>query len=204
MEQMIGSIAKRWRLLSGQDNWKNLLYPLDNDLRRYIIHYGEMAQAAYDTFDAQRASKYAGDSRYSRKNLFSRVGLVKANPFKYRATKFFYATSQVPVPSAFILKSLSREAWHKESNWMGYVAVATDEGKAALGRRDILIAWRGTVQAYEWVNDFDFPLVSGSEILEPDGAKVHSGWLSIYTSSNARSAYCKTSARQQVHRNLFF
>ncbi|KAJ0113468.1 hypothetical protein Patl1_02408 [Pistacia atlantica] len=187
---MIGNIAKRWRLLSGQDNWKNLLDPLDIDLRRYIIHYGEMAQATYDSFIAEKASKYTGDSRYARKNLFSRVGLVKGNPFKYKATKYFYATSQIPVPESFILK---------ESNWIGYIAVATDEGKALLGRRDIVIAWRGTIQAYEWIDDFDFPLVSASPIFgEATDAKVHRGWLSMYTSSDPRSAYDVTSAREQV------
>ncbi|KAH9791276.1 Lipase 3 domain-containing protein [Citrus sinensis] len=41
---MIGSIKEKWRVLSGNDNWKDLLDPLDIDLRRYIIHYGERAQ----------------------------------------------------------------------------------------------------------------------------------------------------------------
>lgn len=186
-------------MLSGQDNWKNLLDPLDIDLRRYIIHYGEMAQATYDSFNAEKASKYTGDSRYARKKLFSRVGLAKASPFKYKATKYFYATSQIPVPESFILKSLSTESLHKESNWIGYIAVANDEGKALLGRRDIVIAWRGTIQAYEWINDFDFPLVSSSPIFgEATNAQVHRGWLSIYTSSDPRSAYDVTSAREQV------
>lgn len=41
---MIGSIKEKWRVLSGNDNWKDLLDPLDIDLRRYIIHYGERAR----------------------------------------------------------------------------------------------------------------------------------------------------------------
>lgn len=70
--------------MSGQNSWKSLLDPLDLDLRRYIIHYGELAETAYDTFNSQRASEYEGDSRYKEKDLFSEVGLHVANPFSYR------------------------------------------------------------------------------------------------------------------------
>lgn len=201
---MIGNIATRWRLLSGEDNWKNLLDPLDGDLRPYIIHYGDMAQATYDSFNSNKLSKFAGDSHYARKNLFSRVGLAIANPYKYEVTKFFYATSGIEVSEAFLLKSLSREAWNKESNWMGYIAVATDEGKAALGRRDIVIAWRGTIQAMEWVDDFDFPLIPAYKLFgAANDSYVHRGWLSIYTSQDSRSPYNTNSARQQVSFNTF-
>lgn len=191
------NIAKRWRVLSGEDNWKGLLDPLDIDLRRQIIHYGEMAQATYDNFISDKLSKYAGSSRYAKKDLFSKLGL---DPLMYQVTKYFYATSSTEVLDAFIFKSLSREAWSKESNWMGYVAVATDEGKVKLGRRDIVIAWRGTIQALEWVNDLEINLVSPSKILgeEDDDAKVHRGFYSIYTSNDPRSRFNKTSASDQV------
>ncbi|KAJ7947061.1 Phospholipase A1 [Quillaja saponaria] len=193
------NIAKKWRHLSGQYHWKDLLDPLDIDLRRYIIHYGEMAQAAYDAFNTEKASKYAGTSRYSKKNFFSKVYLENGHLFKYSVTKFLYATSEINVPEAFIIKSMSREAWSKESNWIGYVAVATKEGKAVLGRRDIVIAWRGTVQSLEWINDLDFTLVSAPKIFGDGGEpKVHQGWYSIYTTDDSRSSFNTTSARDQV------
>ncbi|XP_027172858.1 phospholipase A1-II 1-like [Coffea eugenioides] len=196
---MLKGIPQRWRLLSGQDNWKNLLDPLDIDLRRYIIHYGERAQATYDTFDHEKASKYAGSSLYKPDVLFKSVGLYKRNPFKYKVVKYLYATSKTSVPDAFIVKSLSKDSVCKESNFMGYVAVATDEGKIALGRRDILVAWRGTIRNIELAKDFDFPLVPASVILGKDiNAKVHKGVLSIYTSSDPQSTYNKQSARVQV------
>ncbi|CAK9139858.1 unnamed protein product [Ilex paraguariensis] len=192
-------IAERWRLLSGENNWEGLLNPLDIDLRRYIIHYGELAEATVDTFNCEKVSKNAGSSRYAKKDLFSKVGLENGNPFKYSVTKYFYATSSLPVPDAFIFKCLSREAWNKESNWMGYVAVATDEGKAALGRRDIVIAWRGSIQTLEWVDDFEFVLVSAPKIFgENSDPKVHLGWYSVYTSDDPRSPFNTTSAREQV------
>ncbi|KAL3840117.1 hypothetical protein ACJIZ3_024708 [Penstemon smallii] len=194
-----GGMAKRWELLNGKNNWKGLLDPLDLDLRRYIIHYGEMAQAAYDNFNSEKASKYAGSSRYAKNDLFSKVGIEKGNSFKYSVTRYIYATSSAQVPDAFIVKSWSREAWSKESNWIGFVAVATDEGKEVLGRRDILIAWRGTIRTLEWINDFQSALVSVPEIFgENDDPKVHFGWYSIYTSDDPKSPYSRTSARKQV------
>ncbi|KAK6131442.1 hypothetical protein DH2020_034808 [Rehmannia glutinosa] len=194
-----GGVGKRWNILSGNNNWEGLLDPLDLDLRRYIVHYGSMAQATYDAFNSEKASKYAGSSRYAKNDFFSKVGIENGNPFKYRVTKYLYATSSTKLPDAFIMMSLSREAWSKESNWMGFVAVTTDEGKTALGRRDILIAWRGTIRNLEWVNDLQFLLVPATEIFGGnDDPKVHFGWHSIYVSDDPRSPFNKTSARHQV------
>nr|XP_043611463.1 phospholipase A1-IIgamma [Erigeron canadensis] len=195
----MSSISQKWKKLSGvEDKWSSLLDPLDIDLRRYIIHYGEMAQATRDAFNTEKASKYAGSSRYSKSDLLSKVEIEQGNPFKYEVTKYFYGTSSIPLPSVLV-KSLSREAWSKESNWIGYVAVATEEGKVALGRRDIVIAWRGTVETTEWINDLKFGLVSAPEIFRGnDDVKIQHGWHSIYTSGDPRSPFNKLSARDQV------
>ncbi|TKY59175.1 Phospholipase A1-IIgamma [Spatholobus suberectus] len=194
----MGSIARKWRDLSGRSNWKGLLDPLDIDLRRYLIHYGQLAQATYDAFNSEKASKNAGNSRYAKRDFFSKVGLENGNPFKYIVTKFLYATSKASAAEAFILKSFSKNSWSLQSNWIGYVAVATDEGKAALGRRDIVVAWRGTIQASEWVKDFHFYLDSASEIFGDAPAEVHNGFYSVYTSNNPGSRFTDTSARNQV------
>ncbi|KAI4371996.1 hypothetical protein MLD38_010284 [Melastoma candidum] len=197
----VDAMIKNWRTLSGESNWEGLLDSLDVDLRRFLIHYGDMIQATYDTFITQKVSRFAGASRFSEKDLFAKVGLEKGNPFKYSVTKFIYATSKVNVPEALFIKSLSREAWSRESNWMGYISVATDEGAARLGRREIVVTWRGTIQALEWIDDFEFLLVSAPIVLGEHnnvGAQIHQGFYSIYTSSDPRSQYCKKSARDQI------
>ncbi|XP_060193740.1 phospholipase A1-IIgamma-like [Lycium barbarum] len=131
-------------------------------------------------------------------NLFTKGGL---DPLKYRVTKFFYATASIPLPDGILVRSLSREAWSKESNFMGYIAVATDEGKVALGRRDIVINWRGTIQKLEWVNDLQFLLIPGPKVFGDEGLLqplVHHGFYNIYTTSSTRSQFNQTSARDQV------
>ncbi|XP_062230420.1 phospholipase A1-II 6-like [Phragmites australis] len=199
----LGNTAQRWRELHGENNWKGLLYPLDLDLRRTVIRYGEMAQATYDAFNHERLSPHAGLSRFGKNQFFERVQLP-GQAGTYRVTKFLYAMSSVAVPEAFIMSSLSRAANSNrccESNWIGYVAVATDEGTAMLGRQDIVVAWRGTLRALEWVDDLEFAMVPPTGLLghhESSEAMVHRGWLSMYTSSNPMCSHNKDSARDQV------
>ncbi|KAL5774312.1 hypothetical protein ACOSP7_011869 [Xanthoceras sorbifolium] len=84
---------------------------------------------------------------------------------------------------------------------MGYVAVATDEGKAVLGRRDILICWRGTMTDLEWFKDALAFFYSASDIFGDNphhDAKVHMGFHSIYTAKSNFSDYNKTSAKEQI------
>nr|ABK23399.1 unknown [Picea sitchensis] len=210
------SVAKRWRLLQGSQLWEGLTDPLDSDLRKSILIYGDHCQATYDTFISDRGSKYAGSSRYGGPHFFDDLGLTKRpTEWGYSLSKFIYATSTIKVPEAFITTSLSREGGSRESNWMGYVAHVTDTGKTQYGRRDITVAWRGTLQSLEWVNDFDPGQASLSTLL-PDqtgldretdkvlrnDVRVQRGWFDIYTSEDSRSPFNKSSAREQVLREV--
>ncbi|XWS18685.1 hypothetical protein CRYUN_Cryun32bG0066000 [Craigia yunnanensis] len=81
---------------------------------------------------------------------------------------------------------------------MGYVAVSDDEKTRKIGQKDILVAWRGTVAPSEWYEDFQ-------RNLEPIGigdAKVEHGFLSIYTSKNESTRYNKSSASEQVMKEV--
>ncbi|KAK8933311.1 Phospholipase A1-II 1 [Platanthera zijinensis] len=206
-------MAKQWCELNGENNWEGLLDPLDPDLRRHVINYGELSQAVYDAFNDDKLSRFTGAPRYGRRDFFHKVFLTAGRPYEYRVTKFLYATSGLELPEGIILKSLTKNWKMQESSWLGYVAVSTEKGTAAAGRRDVLIAWRGTVRPLEWVNDIDFKLVPADEIVGSGssngggggggaggyGAKVHEGWMSVYTSKGpANSTFSKTSAREQV------
>ncbi|KAF7029975.1 hypothetical protein CFC21_041601 [Triticum aestivum] len=196
-----GDMAERWRELHGSDHWDGLLDPLDVDLRRCLINYGEMIMATYEAFIAERRSPNAGMCRYRRADLFRRVEV--SHPGWYAVTRYIYATASADVHGKVLLRPLCRNGRARECNWMGYVAVATDEGAAALGRRDIVVAWRGTQRALEWVADLKLAFASAAGILGAEGAdgsepSVHRGYLSLYTSADEGSELSKQSARMQV------
>jgi hypothetical protein len=181
----MGSIATRWRVLSGEGEWEGLLDPLDIDLRRYIIHYGERAGAIEVVKEPQ--SKNYRLPRYAKGHLFSKMGLENGNPYKYVVKKYLYAAIHLP-------SSIGK------SNFLGFVAVTTDEGAKVLGRRDVLISWRATMLAHEWLIDAGILLVSASEILgEENDPMVHQGWISYYTNTDDQSPHNQlTSCRDQV------
>lgn len=150
------------------------------------------------------------------------------NAADYKVSAFLYATARVSVPEAFLLHSMSREAWDRESNWIGYIAVTTDDVSKALGRREIYVTWRGTCRNYEWVDVLDASLQSSETLLrakkvsnifnfsrnnhsssssdndddDEKQPKVMKGWLTIYTSHDPKSEFTKTSARDQLMSKL--
>lgn len=190
-----------WPELLGSAHWEGLLDPLDLTLRRLILLCGDLCQVTYDSFNSDTHSKYCGSCRYSRSTLFART-LFPAAADIFPAA-YLYATSQSSFPGGIMVFSLSREAWNKESNWIGYVSVSTDAAAAATGQRVIYVAWRGTIRTLEWVDVLKPELVSPDAIL-PEGdparghARVMEGWYLIYTSSDERSPFSKYSAREQL------
>ncbi|KAG0562458.1 hypothetical protein KC19_9G148200 [Ceratodon purpureus] len=200
-------IGKRWRELQGANDWKGLLNPLDEDLRAEIIRYGEFAEVTYDAFDFDKHSQYCGSCKYSKKNLFKEVELHNTG---YIVTRYIYATANVEVP--YILRKSEREdAWSSKSNWMGYVAVSTDpEEIKRLGRRDIMVVWRGTQTGLEWAANFADKLIPA--VLMPHAAKpahvpltkvkVEAGFFSLYTSANPDSKFNQISAQDQLQMEM--
>ncbi|KAK8542355.1 hypothetical protein V6N13_137072 [Hibiscus sabdariffa] len=177
------SIASCWKKLSGEDRWENLLHPLDLNLRRYIIHYLQRAGAAGDAFNGTKASKGYALSLYPPGEYFDKVGLEKGNPYHYSVTDFIYAATG-----------------DDQAAYIAYVAVATDEGKAVLGRRDILVSWRGTMTKEEWTSDANLFQTSAKDLFGTDAVQVHSGFHGIYTKTTATNPYAKTSAREQARK----
>ncbi|CAI9780688.1 unnamed protein product [Fraxinus pennsylvanica] len=196
-----------WAELIGSNNWEGLLEPLNLSLRNFILQCGNFCQATYDAFNDDQNSKYCGYSRYGKNTFFDKVMLESASNFQIYS--FLYATAQVSEGEALLFHSKSREPGDRESNWIGYIAVTTDEVSQRLGRREVYVVWRGTKRAYEWIDDFHSTPDSFEHSLQPmasqDGSKddenvpkVMQGWLTIYVSTDPNSPFTKLSARTQL------
>lgn len=196
-EQGDTGLANSWRLIHGQDDWVGMLDPIDPLLRAELIKYGEMAQACYDAFDYDKYSKYCGSCKFNRRKFFESLGM---SDHGYHVTRYLYATSNINLPN-FFKKSVWPQMWSRNANWIGYVAVSGDETSKQIGRRDITIAWRGTVTQLEWIADLMDYLrpVSSDKIPSPDPTvKVESGFLDLYTDKDEDCRFCKYSAREQI------
>ncbi|XP_044497545.1 phospholipase A1-II 1-like [Mangifera indica] len=187
---LICPIKKDWKELSGEHQWDSLLDPLNVDLSKILTGYGERLDAIYDCIITDVNSPRSESPMYEEKEFFSRVGPDKGKAMKcqiYEVKKYVYAWVSASFP--FKLSSRNKRAW------IGYVAVATDEGMRLLGRRDILVCWRGTYNTAEWKKNINFWLTP-AQVIYPTvtKAKVHSGFYSIYTDLKDG----KSSARVEV------
>ncbi|CAN1141354.1 Phospholipase A1-Igamma1, chloroplastic [Linum perenne] len=190
-------ISSKWRELHGDGDWAgegegegSLLSPLYPCLRREILKYGELATATYDGFDFDPLSEFCGSCRFNHNKLLQELGL--ADKHGYRVTRYIYAMSHVDVPDWL---ASTYTTWSKDSNWMGYVAVSDDLESKRIGRRDIVVAWRGTVAPTEWFSDLKAKLVRVNDVKE---VKVQEGFLSVYKSKGEFTRYNKWSASEQV------
>ncbi|TVT97113.1 hypothetical protein EJB05_16214, partial [Eragrostis curvula] len=78
----MASSTQRWRELQGEHSWDGLLDPLDIDLRRSIIGYGELAQATYDAFNTEQRSPHAGACMYGYDDLLEKTGVAAGGHYK--------------------------------------------------------------------------------------------------------------------------
>ncbi|KAF8412453.1 hypothetical protein HHK36_000417 [Tetracentron sinense] len=190
----MGRLGKKWMHYQGIKNWEGLLDPLDDNLRGEILRYGKFVEAAYTAFEFDPSSLSYAKCRFTRQSLLNQTGLSNSG---YRLTKNLHATSGIQLPR-WIEKVPS---WvSNRSSWIGYVAVCQDKEEITrLGRRDIVIAYRGTATCLEWLENLRAtltPLNVGS------GPMVENGFLSLYTSKTATCPSLQEMVREEITRLL--
>ncbi|GLT82169.1 hypothetical protein SLE2022_005770 [Rubroshorea leprosula] len=187
-------LCEIWKEIQGYNDWEGLLDPMNPHIRREIIRYGEFTQACYDSFDFDPDSKYCGTCKYQGAHFFEKLDMADRG---YQISRYLYATSNINLPN-FFQKSRMSKIWSTHANWIGYVAVCTDEEEIRrLGRRDIVVAWRGTVTYLEWITDLKDILHSANFGGDP-AIKIELGFYDLYTRKEERCRYCAFSAREQV------
>nr|XP_004308496.2 PREDICTED: phospholipase A(1) DAD1, chloroplastic [Fragaria vesca subsp. vesca] len=200
----VRSVRNNWMEYQGVKNWEGLLDPLDGNLRREIIRYGNFVDAAYKAFDFDPDSPTYATCKYPKSTVFDNSGLPGTG---YRITKNLRATSGINLPR-WIERGPS---WvGTQSSWIGYVAVCKDKDEIArLGRRDIVIALRGTATCLEWLENLRVTLThlpcgakmahTGAEGSEP---MVETGFLSLYTSGTDLVPSLQQMIREEIRRLL--
>ncbi|KAL3676511.1 hypothetical protein R1sor_026459 [Riccia sorocarpa] len=189
------NIATKWRELQGTNNWAGLLSPLDLDLRREILRYGDYTHVTYDAFPLEKKFVYPSGCPYTKAELLSQVGLPETG---YEVTRYLYAH----------LRGLSSAV--QEVNWIGFIAVAVDPNEIKrIGRRDIIVAWRGTQTDMEWQNNFLFDQIQPTSINGKPASKdvkVSSGFWGTFADFDASKSVFGTkgsaakNATQEVKR----
>ncbi|GLJ56844.1 hypothetical protein SUGI_1261730 [Cryptomeria japonica] len=175
-----------WRDIQGAHNWNGLLDPMVPNLKAEALRYGNLAQLCYDAFDGKSYSKNYGTCYHSKRDLFNKMGMSESG---YQVSKYVYANTN-------LLNQVFGEKPKDQGVWLGFIAVCKDPNEIRrLGRRDIVIAWRGTQTAEEWIEDLRDILVptrlsyrckrtgKNQEHHFADGVLIERGFLSCYTST---------------------
>ncbi|PWA89229.1 Lipase, class 3 [Artemisia annua] len=182
------NLPLNWRNVQGLNNWDDLIQPLNPLLRCEIIRYGKFVTACYDAFDLNPNSSRYLNCKYGKKRMFSEVGLGDCG---YEVIKYVYATADISIPI---------QNGGSCARWVGYIAVSSDEEVKRIGRRDILVTFRGTVTYPEWIASLMSSLSPAK--LDPNDPKpdimVEAGFLSLYTSSETNVRFGLGSCREQL------
>ncbi|XAR48767.1 Phospholipase A(1) [Bertholletia excelsa] len=187
-------LADVWREIQGSNDWEDLAEPdnLDPLLRDEIIRYGEFVTACYKAFDLDPSSKRYLNCKYGKTNVLKEVGLGDSG---YHVTKYIYAT-----PDININIPINNAGTSSCGRWIGYVAVSSDQEAKRLGRRDILVTFRGTVTNQEWIANMMSSLTPAR--LDPHNprpdVKVEAGFLTLYTSDESAQKFGLESCREQL------
>ncbi|KAH7862880.1 hypothetical protein Vadar_010560 [Vaccinium darrowii] len=193
-------LGDKWPEYQGRNHWEGMLDPLDDNLRDEILRYGEFVDATYRSFEFDTSSPDYGMCRYSRFSMLAQCGLGESG---YRVTRNLRATCGVQLPRWL---DQAGPSWaFTRSGWIGYVAVCNDKEEIArLGRRDVVIALRGTITCLEWLENFRATLACPHDHVGPknDGAMVESGFLSMYTSRTATCPSLQDMVREEIARVL--
>ncbi|KAI3441959.1 Lipase_3 domain-containing protein, partial [Psidium guajava] len=194
------SLAARWQEYHGCNDWAGLLDPLDENLRREVVRYGEFVQAAYHAFfhtDPTTSAEVAPPSRH-----------VALPDRSYKVTKSLYATSSIGLPKWVDAVAPDLDWMTQQSSWIGYVAVCEDQREIQrMGRRDIVIALRGTATCLEWAENMrahlvDVPQVGGPVPAARGQSKVECGFQSLYRTGGAHVPSLAESVADEVKRLL--
>lgn len=190
-------LGKRWREYQGSDHWEGLLDPLDEALRWEILRYGHFVDAAYRAFEFDPLLPTYATCRFPKNALLTQTGFGRSG---YRVTKNLHATCGVETPGW--IERLP--GWMSvRSNWIGYVAVCQDKKEITrLGRRDVVIALRGTATCLEWLENLRATLTDLPMDVGPNGSgpMVESGFFSLYTSRTATCPSLQDMIREEVAR----
>ncbi|MED6193870.1 hypothetical protein PIB30_023240 [Stylosanthes scabra] len=190
------ALGSRWREYHGSNDWKGMLDPLDENLRREVVRYGEFVQAAYHAFHSDPAMSTEAPPEPRDVALHDRT---------YKVTKSLYATSSIGLPK-WVDDVAPDLGWMTQrSSWVGYVAVCDDQREIArLGRRDIVIALRGTSTCLEWAENLRAQLIdhpdSNNETEAQGKPKVECGFLSLYKTRGAHVPSLAESVVEEIKR----
>ncbi|KAK4787139.1 hypothetical protein SAY86_010972 [Trapa natans] len=191
-------LGSRWREYHGSHHWAGLLDPLDENLRREVVRYGELIQAAYQAFHLNPEMPTGSPPGPHH---------VAVPDRSYKVTKSLYATSSVGLPRW--VDELAPGWMTQKSSWIGYVAVCDDQKEIRrMGRRDIVIALRGTTTCLEWAENMRAQLVRPDDYHDGDNSKltpghepkVECGFLSLYKTRGAHVPSLAESVVEEIRR----